>query len=59
MSSYFDSSALVAAIVAEEVHHARAFRALAEEEEGITSTTINVRHFQVFAPDLAALISLP
>lgn len=140
MICYFDSSALVAAMVEEEAHHARAFRALAEENNGITSThalgevfatltsgrlniqlsandavqvikinvtdrlqiielslsdyhqamkhcqtvgarggafyevlhleaarrgkaqkiyTINVRHFQVFAPDLADKISLP
>jgi predicted nucleic acid-binding protein len=138
--SYFDSSALVAAMVEEEAHHARAFDALVENKDGFTSAhalaevfatltsgrldiqlapeeaeelveanvagrlrvveltlsdyraamrasrevgarggaiydmlhlqaarrgkaerilTINVRHFQVFAPDLAKLITMP
>jgi toxin FitB len=36
--TYFDSSALVAAMVEEEEHHAGALRALSETPEGVTST---------------------
>jgi len=38
MRTYFDSSALVAAMVEEEEHHESALKALAETTEGITST---------------------
>jgi predicted nucleic acid-binding protein len=38
VKSYFDSSVLVAAMVAEEEHHGAAFKALAESTDGFTST---------------------
>jgi len=38
MKTYFDSSVLVAAMVAEEEHHGSALKALAEISGGITST---------------------
>jgi predicted nucleic acid-binding protein len=38
MKTYFDSSALVAAMVEEEEHHSRAVSALANDTNGFTST---------------------
>jgi len=38
VKTYFDSSALIAAMVQEEEHHKAAFEALAEAKEGLTST---------------------
>ena len=38
MRTYFDSLALVAAMVEEEEHHAAALKALAEATDGVTST---------------------
>ena len=37
MKVYFDSSALIAAMVAEEIHHERAAEALSESNDGFTS----------------------
>ena len=36
--TYFDSSALVAAMVEEEEHHQAALKALADTSDGVTST---------------------
>jgi predicted nucleic acid-binding protein len=38
VKAYFDSSALIAAMVHEEEHHEAALKALAEAREGLTST---------------------
>ena len=37
MKIYFDSSALIAAMVSEEIHHERAAEALSESSDGFTS----------------------
>jgi predicted nucleic acid-binding protein len=55
MKVYFDSSALIAAMVAEEIHHERAAEALSESNDGFTS---NHALSEVFATLTGGRLSL-
>ena len=47
MSTYFDSSTLIAAMVEDERHHTVALSALADVDEGVTSTHALAEAFSV------------